>query len=52
MATVHEDVIKELCLPVKGRAKQEGAGGEIRELKLYNACLGIGGKTLSIEVRS
>ena len=52
MATVHEDVIKELCLPVKGLAKQEVAGGETKVLDLYNACLGIGGKILNIEVRS
>ncbi len=52
IVTVHKDLIEELCLPTKGRAKQEGPGGETRELPLYNACLGIGGKTLNIEVRS
>lgn len=51
MVTLHYDVIKELRLPVKGCAKQEVPGGETRELPFYSACLGIGEKTLNIEVR-
>lgn len=51
MVTVHYDVIKELRLPIKGAARQEVPGGETRELPLYSACLGIGEKTLNIEVR-
>ncbi|KAJ7357639.1 hypothetical protein OS493_023770 [Desmophyllum pertusum] len=50
MVTLHYDVIKELRLPVKGCAKQEVPGGETRELPFYSACLGIGEKTLNIEV--
>lgn len=51
MVTLDNDVIKELHLPVKGCAKQEVPGGETRELPLYRACLGIGGKVLNVEVR-
>ena len=51
MVTLDYDVIKELHLPVKGCAKQEVPGGETRELPLYRACLGIGGKVLNVEVR-
>lgn len=52
IVTVHSDVIKELCLPIKGCAKQEVPGGKTQELWLYNACLVIGEKTLNIEVSS
>lgn len=48
--TVHYDVIRELRLPIKGAVIQEGAGGETQEKPLYSAYLGIGEKTLDIEV--
>ena len=48
--TVHYDVIRELRLPIKGAVIQEGAGGEKQEKPLYSAYLGIGEKTLDIEV--
>ena len=48
--TVHEDVIRELRLPVKGAVRQEVAGGKTLEKPLHSAYLGIGDKTLDIEV--
>ena len=48
--TVHGDVIRELRLPIKGAVRQEVAGGKILEKPLYSAYLGIGEKTLDIEV--
>lgn len=49
--TLDKDVIEALNLPVIGRCEQEGAGGSIREVSLYSACLGIGEKKLNIKVR-
>lgn len=51
IVTLDDDIIKELQLPVKGCAKQEVPGGHIQEKPLYSACLGIGGKMLSVEVK-
>lgn len=51
IVTLDDDIIKELQLPVKGCAKQEVPGGQIQEKPLYSACLGIGGKMLSVEVK-
>ena len=48
--TLPEDVIRELSLPVKGAVMQEGAGGETQLKPLHGAYLGIGEKTLEIEV--
>ena len=51
IVTLDKDVIEALNLPVCGRCEQEGAGGSIRELRIYSACLGIGEKKLNIKVR-
>lgn len=48
--TVHEDVIRELRLPIKGVVRQEVAGGKTLEKPLHSAYLRIGEKTLDIEV--
>ena len=51
IVTLSDHVIEELKLPVIGRCQQEVAGGDIRDVSLYSACLGIGKRRLNITVR-
>lgn len=51
IVTLSDHVIEELKLPVIGRCQQEVAGGDIRDVSLYSACLGIGKRKLNITVR-
>lgn len=51
IVTLSDDVIEELKLPVIGRCQQEVAGGDIRDVALFSACLGIGKRKLNITVR-
>ncbi|XP_015770291.1 PREDICTED: ankyrin repeat and SAM domain-containing protein 1A-like isoform X2 [Acropora digitifera] len=50
IVTLSDHVIEELKLPVIGRCQQEVAGGDIRDVSLYSACLGIGKRKLNITV--
>ena len=52
IVTLHNDVIKDLKLPVIGRCEQEVPGGITQEVLFYSACLGIGEKKLNIQVRN
>lgn len=50
MVIVYEDVIRELCLLIKGVVRQEVVGGKILEKFLYSVYFRIGEKILDIEV--